>query len=58
MFEMGYIIFKRSSIFFICSIIILNSFGLMLVYFIVFGDTLSSLVSDLNSNVTEDDFLG
>tara|TARA_B110000285_G_C15001531_1_gene551665 strand:- start:530 stop:1120 length:591 start_codon:yes stop_codon:yes gene_type:complete len=58
MFEMGYIIFKRNSIFFICSIIILNSFGLMLVYFIVFGDTLSSLVSDLNSNVNEDDFFG
>ena len=58
LFEIGYIIFKRNSIFLICSIIILNSFGLMLVYFIVFGDTLSSVVMNLNSNVTSDDFFG
>ena len=36
---------------------ILNSVGLMLIYFIVFADTLKSLIIDLTS-VTENDFLG
>ena len=58
MFEIGYILFKRTSIFYICSIIILNSFGLMLIYFIVFGDTLSSLIKNLNSSVDKDNFFG
>lgn len=58
LFEMGFILFKRSSIFYICVIIILNSAGLMLIYFIVFGDTLSSLVKNLNDSVDDDNFFG
>ena len=30
----------------------------MLIYFIVFGDTLGSLIQNLNSNVGPDDFFG
>ena len=58
LFEIGYILFKRSSIFYICIIIILNSSGLMLIYFIVFGDTLSSLVKNLNDSVDDTNFFG
>ena len=36
---------------------IFNSVGLMLIYFIVFADTLKSLIIDLTS-VTENDFMG
>lgn len=58
LFEIGYILFKRNSIFYICTIIILNSFGLMLIYFIVFGDTLSSLMQNLSNSVDENSFFG
>jgi amino acid permease len=60
MFEIGYILFKRTSIFYICAIIIMNSFGLMLIYFIVFGDTLSSLMINLSKtdSIDVDSFFG
>jgi amino acid permease len=59
LFEIGYVLFKRSSIFMISMVLIFNSFGLIMVYFIVFGDTLSSLVRNLsNGSITEQDFLG
>jgi amino acid permease len=58
LFEIGFILYKRSSIFYICAIIIVNSFGLMMIYFIVFGDTLSSLVRNLSSSVDENSFFG
>ena len=58
LFEIGFILFKRSSIFYVCTIIILNSSGLMLIYFIVFGDTLSSLMKNLNDSIDEDHFFG
>ena len=57
MFEIGFILFNRSSIFFISTIIIFNSLGLIIIYFIVFGDTLKSLIRDL-SNETENEFFG
>jgi amino acid permease len=57
MFEIGFILFNRSSIFFISTIIIFNSLGLIIIYFIVFGDTLKSLIRDL-SNETEHEFFG
>ena len=53
LFEIGFILFKRSSIFYVSTIIIANSSGLMLIYFIVFGDTLSSLVINLNDSITD-----
>ena len=49
LFEIGFILFKRSSIFMVCFIIIFNSLGLMLIYFIVFGDTLSSVIRTTTS---------
>ena len=58
LFEIGYMLWKRNSIFFICTIIIMNSFGLMLIYFIVFGDTLSSLMINLLNSVDEHNFFG
>mmetsp|Transcript_12699 Transcript_12699/g.21385 ORF Transcript_12699/g.21385 Transcript_12699/m.21385 type:complete len:311 (+) Transcript_12699:175-1107(+) len=59
LFEMGFVLFKRSSIFFISGILIFNSFGLMMVYFIVFGDTMSSVVRNLsNETITAEDFFG
>jgi amino acid permease len=48
LFEMGFVLFKRSSIFVISGVLIFNSFGLMLLYFIIFGDTMSSLVTNLS----------
>lgn len=58
LFEIGFILFKRSSIFFVCFIIIFNSLGLMLIYFIVFGDTMSSVLCDLSTHITPSDFFG
>ena len=58
MFEIGFILFKRNSIFLICTIIIFNSFGLMLIYFILFGDTLSGLVKNLSPSITDESFMG
>lgn len=55
MYEIGYILFKRNSIFFISAILIFNSFGLMLIYFIVFGDTMASLVLNL-SGLSDENF--
>ena len=57
LFEIGYVLYKRSYIFFISGIIVLNSFGMMLIYFILFGDTTSSVVRDMSSLTTQD-FLG
>ena len=38
-YEIGYMITGRASIFLLGSIFLLNSFGLCCIYFIVFGDT-------------------
>ena len=39
LYEIGYMIMGRKSIFILASILIINSFGLCMIYFIVFGDT-------------------
>ena len=49
LFEIGYVLFKRPSIFGVCGIIIFNSFGLMLVYFIIFGDTFKTIIRNLTT---------
>lgn len=43
MFEIGYVLFKRNAIFGISFILALYSFGLCMVYFIIFGQTMGSL---------------
>ena len=58
MYEIGFMLFNRPSIFFISFVIMFNSFGLMLIYFIVFGDTFSSLMVDLTNSVTPNNFFG
>ena len=40
LYEIGYMIVGRGSIFVLGSIFFINSFGLCMIYFMVFGDTL------------------
>jgi len=53
-FEIGYMLFKRKSIFFISVILAMNAFGLVMVYFIVFSKIMASMCTD-SFDVTEDD---
>ena len=46
-FEIGYILFKRNSIFAFSGILFANSFGICMVYFIIFGSTLGSFVGSI-----------
>ena len=46
-FEIGYFLFKRPSIFLISSVLVLNAFGLTMVYFITFSEIMSSFCKDL-----------
>ena len=39
LYEIGYLVVGRASIYIIASIICINAFGLCIIYFIVFGDT-------------------
>mmetsp|Transcript_21710 Transcript_21710/g.26741 ORF Transcript_21710/g.26741 Transcript_21710/m.26741 type:complete len:255 (-) Transcript_21710:953-1717(-) len=47
LYEIGYMISGRGSIFWLCSIFLFNSFGLCLLYFIVFGDTAATMVINI-----------
>jgi len=47
MYEIGYMVLGRSSIFMVGFIQFLNALGLMLLYFIVFGDTSAQLVANV-----------
>ena len=44
LYEIGYMTYGRPAIFVIAGICLLNSFGLMMIYFIVFSDTTGQLV--------------
>ena len=39
LYEIGYMLIGRASLFIIASILIINAFGVVMIYFIVFGDT-------------------
>ena len=45
LYEIGYMLIGRNSIFVIATIMIINSLGLCMIYFITFGDTLGQLVA-------------
>ena len=45
LYEIGYMINGRSSIFVIASLVIVNSLGLCMIYFITFGDTMGQVVA-------------
>ena len=47
LYEIGFVVLGRKSIFMISIILTLASAGLIMIYFIVFGDTFSSIVRDL-----------
>jgi len=46
-YETGYLTIGRASIYMICLINLVGGFGLMMIYFIVFGDTTASIVHQL-----------
>ena len=52
-FEIGYILFERKSIFVISVVLVLNSLGLVMVYFINFAKIMASLCQDIFL-ITED----
>ena len=47
MFEIGYLLFRRTGIFIVAFVVIFNSFGLILIYFITFGDTAHKIFHDV-----------
>lgn len=47
MFEMGFLILGRSSIYWISFIIFVNSFGLLIIFFNVFGEIMKSTMTNL-----------
>ena len=50
LYEIGYMIVGRASIFGLGSVFFLNSVGLCMIYFIVFGDTAGQLVASFTDN--------
>jgi amino acid permease len=54
LYELGYILLGRKSIFFISACLTLNSFGLCMVYLIIFSDTMKSICKDV-WDVTDED---
>lgn len=49
LYEIGYMVLGRSSIFVLASIFIINALGLCMIYFIVFGDTFAQLVASFTT---------
>ena len=48
MFEIGYLTMGRSSIFAICMVILINSFFLIIIFVLVFGNTSKSFVTNIS----------
>ena len=50
MFEIGYMLYHRSSIFFISAILAINAFGMVMIYLITFSGIMTSIsIDSLNS---------
>ena len=56
MYEIGYMILERKSIFIISGIILLNMIGIVTVYFLIIGNTCASLFADISSKSVGDNF--
>jgi len=52
LYEIGYILFGRCSIFFLSSMICINTIGICMIYFIVFGDTAGQLAASFTDGET------
>ena len=44
LFEIGYMLFHRSSIFFISAVLAINAFGMVMIYLITFAGIMQSIV--------------
>ena len=49
LYEIGYMTYRRASIFFISFILAIQTLGITMVYFILFADTLASFIQDIFS---------
>ena len=54
LYELGYILLGRKSIFFISVCLTLNSLGLCMVYFIIFANTMKSICEDVGGITDQD----
>ena len=43
LYELGYLLMGRPAIFAICAVILMQAMGVLMVYFIIFGDTMSEV---------------
>ena len=50
LYEIGYMLFGRKSIFILASVFFLNGFGLCMIYFIIFGDTAGQLAAEFTTD--------
>lgn len=54
LYEIGYMVIGRPSIFFLAIVLIINAFGLCMLYFIVFGDTSKAFVATFSEYDVEE----
>ena len=47
-YELGYILMRRASIFTISGILTLNGLGMCMIYFMIFGNTIGSIVAGIS----------
>ena len=53
-FEIGYMLFKRRSIFVLCIVLWALAVGMTMVYFIIFGNTCGSIVGSVFNRGKDD----
>ena len=47
LYELGYLLMGRSAIFAICGVVLMQAMGVLMVYFIIFGDTMSEVFTQM-----------